>query len=57
MEETNEGGRVFYVHLKEDCDPKKLLKRKGEEVTVCIYASCAHDEVATENVFTDLLKG
>ena len=24
---------------------------------VYIWAACAHDEVATENVFTDLLKG
>jgi len=38
-------------------DPSKLLKKEGKEVRVRIYAACAHDEVATENVFTDLLKG
>ena len=30
---------------------------KGNGASVHIYAACAHDEVATENVFTDPLKG
>lgn len=42
---------------KEPTRPEWLLKRKGKRVGVQIYAACAHDEVATENVFTDLLKG
>ena len=50
---TNEG----CYKLKKDYDPKKLLKKKGKFVRVFVYAACAHDEVATENVFTDLLKG
>ena len=43
--------------LKKDHDPSKILKKEGKRVLVRIYAACAHDEVATENVFTDLLKG
>ena len=46
-----------YGKLKKDGDPEKILKKKGKKVTVYIYASCAEDEVATENVFTTLLKG
>jgi len=42
---------------EEEKDPSKLLKLKGIGANILIYAACAHDEVATENVFTDLLKG
>ena len=46
-----------YDKIKKDHQPSKLLKSEGKHVRVEIYAACAHDEVATENVFTDLLKG
>ena len=42
---------------EEERDPTKILKGNGKMIGIHIYAACAHDEVATENVFTDLLKG
>ena len=36
---------------------EKLTFDKSYNLLISIWAACAHDEVATENVFTDLLKG
>ena len=43
--------------LKEDHDPKKLLKTTGKRVEVRVYAACDAHEQANENAFTSLLKG
>jgi len=56
-QEQFENKYAFKINLKKDHDPEKVLKKRGKSVILNIYAACAHDEVATENVFTDLLKG
>lgn len=36
---------------------KGKVQKKCKDLEVYIWAACAHDELATENVFTGLLKG